>query len=181
MPDTALKIRGQLGVSEDLGTWESVLAYGAIPEGTPVRKGEALFPRIDVEKELAELTRITAPGQPKKAEKEQDPGEEITMDEFKKIVLKTAKVLSCENLEGSDRLLKLTVKCGTETRTIVSGIRASYSAEEMGGKTVVIAANLKPAKLKGVKSEGMILAAGDNPNVSLICPDREIPDGETVG
>jgi methionyl-tRNA synthetase len=181
MPRTALKIREQLGIPEELGTWESVLAYGAIQEGTPVQKGEAIFPRIDIEKELADLEKITAIKQPEKEEKEMPAPGTATIDDFKKIVLKTAKVLACENLTGSDNLLKLTVKCGGETRTIVSGIRASYSAQEMVGKTVVIVANLAPAKLRGVTSEGMLLAVGDNPDIALIGPDKEMPDGETVG
>lgn len=179
MPSSAQKIREQLGVSEELGTWESALAYGAVQEGTTVQKGEALFPRIDITKELAELEKLTAAKQPEKEEIKTPAS--VTIDDFKKIVLKTAKVLACENLPGSDRLLVLTVKCGEETRTIVSGIRESYSAEEMVGKTVVIVANLVPAKLRGVLSEGMLLAVGDNPNVSLIGPDKEIADGETVG
>jgi methionyl-tRNA synthetase len=182
MPETAKKIRTQLGVCSDLGTWESALTYGAISEGTAVAKGEALFPRIDVEKELAALEKITAQKQPKQAPAPKTSGEEtITIEDFKKIVLKTAKVTACENLEGSDKLLKLTVQCGGQARTIVSGIRESYAAEEMVGKTVVIVANLKPAKLRGVLSEGMLLAVGDNPGVALIGPDKDVPDGETVG
>jgi len=181
MPATADKIRAQLGVGGELGTWESVLTYGAIPEGTPVRRGEALFPRIDIKKELSELEEITTQKQPLEAEEEKPLQQEVSIEDFKKIVLKTAKILSCENLEGSDKLLKLTVRCGGETRTIVSGIRQSYSAEEMVGKTVVIVANLKPAKLRGVLSEGMLLAAGDNPDIALVCPEKDVSDGMTVG
>ncbi len=182
MPETAQKIRTQLGLSGDLGTWESALTYGAISEGTAVAKGAALFPRIDVEKELAELEKITAQKQPEQAcEKKADKAETITIEDFKRVVLKTAKVTACENLSGSDKLLKLTVKCGEEIRTIVSGIRESYTAEEMVGKTVVIVANLKPVKLRGTLSEGMLLAVGDNPSVALIGPDKDVPGGETVG
>lgn len=182
MPETAKKIRTQLGVSDDLGTWESALTYGAISEGTAVAKGGALFPRIDVEKELAALEKITAQKQPGREPASKTPeAEMITIEDFKKIVLKTAKVTACENLPGSDKLLKLTVQCGGQARTIVSGIRESYTAEEMVGKTVVIVANLKPAKLRGVLSEGMLLAVGDNPGVALIGPDKDVPDGETVG
>lgn len=112
----------------------------------------------------------------KKAEKK----EIITIDDFAKVQLKTGKVIACENLEGSDKLLKLRVKCGEEERTIVSGIRSSYTAEEMVGKTIVIVANLKPAKLRGTLSEGMILAAGDGENISLLTLDRPLPDGEEV-
>jgi methionyl-tRNA synthetase len=180
MPDTALEIRAQLGISGDLGTWNSALSYGALAEGTQVKKGNALFPRIDIGKEMAALEKLT--GQKPAPEKKEEPAaEKITIDDFKKVVLKTAKVTACENLEGSDKLLKLTVRCGDEMRTIVSGIRESYPAEEMVGKTVVIVANLKPAKLRGVLSEGMLLAVGDNPNVALVAPEKETQDGKTVG
>ena len=120
-----------------------------------------------------------AAAQTEKAQEKEPETEQITIGDFKKVQLKTALVTACENLEGSDKLLKLTVKCGQETRTIVSGIRESFTAEEMVGKTVVIVANLKPAKLRGTLSEGMILAVGDNPEVALVTADAK--DGMTVG
>lgn len=179
MPQTAVKMREQLGINDKqaLCSWESIASYGRLPQGIRVCKGEAIFPRIDIEKELRELDKLMAAAQEKPAKKEETP--QITIDEFKKVQLKTALVTACENLEGSDKLLKLTVKCGEETRTIVSGIRESFSAEEMVGKTVIIAANLKPAKLRGTLSEGMILAVGDNPNISLVTADAK--DGLVVG
>ena len=146
-------------------------------------KGEALFPRIDIKKELEYLESIT-PTEPakeeQKAEKKKDEKPQITFEEFQKIDLRTARVLSAENLAGSDKLLKLRVKCGEDELTIVSGIRESYSAEEMVGKTVVIVANLKPAKLRGTLSEGMILAVGENPEIALVAPNKEVGDGEAV-
>lgn len=183
MPGTALKIRAQLGVGEEQGTWESILSYGLIKEGTTVCKGDALFPRIDVQKEMEELEEKIKTDHPKPAPAPavSIPQTEITIDDFRKVVLKTAKVLACENLEGSDKLLKLTVKCGDETRTIVSGIRESYSAQDMEGKTVIIVANLKPAKLRGVLSQGMILAVGDNPDIALLGVNKDVPDGGIVG
>ncbi|MEI6100423.1 MAG: methionine--tRNA ligase subunit beta, partial [Eubacteriales bacterium] len=183
MPQTALKIRAQLGVSEELGTWDSVQRYGGIETGTTVCRGESLFPRIDVPKELEELEKLEKKEEPVAALLAQTEAHdsEITLEDFKKVVLKTASVLEAEPLEGSDKLLKLKVKCGDETRTIVSGIRETYSAEEMVGKTVVIVANLKPAKLRGVLSEGMLLAVGKNPDIALICANKEVPDGEIVG
>ena len=185
MPGTALKIRAQLGVGETLGTWESIQQYGAIQEGTTVCKGDALFPRIDVKKEMEELEEQTiqkaAPAPASAPAAAAQPQNEITIDDFKKVVLKTAKVLACENLEGSDKLLKLTVKCGDETRTIVSGIRQSYGAQDMVGKTVIIVANLKPAKLRGVLSQGMILAVGENPDIALLSVNKDVPDGGIVG
>jgi len=181
MPETAVRMRKQLGLDDrqELISWASIRAYGQLPAGIHVEKGEAIFPRIDIEKELAELDKLMAAVQAEKEPEKKEEIQQITIDEFKKVQLKTALVTACENLEGSDKLLKLTVKCGEETRTIVSGIRESFTAEEMIGKTVVIVANLKPAKLRGTLSEGMILAVGDNPNVSLVTADAK--DGMTVG
>ncbi len=182
MPHTSVKIRRQLGIDgEALCTFDSARIYGAAIGGALVNKGEALFPRIDMEKELAVLADMTEPEQEKKKtpKAETPPPVQIGMDDFKKIQMKTAKVLECENLEGSDKLLKLKVKCGEEIRTIVSGIRESFTAEQMVGKTVIIVANLKPAKLRGTLSEGMILAVGDRDGVKLVTADA--PDGMTVG
>ena len=181
MPRTSAVIRKQLGVPEEKGTWESIQAYGGLETGTTVCRGEALFPRIDVQKEMEELENLEKKPEPAPAPEAQPQAAEITIDEFKKVVLKTAKVLEAENLEGSDKLLKLKVKCGEEVRTIVSGIRETYSAEEMVGKTVVIVANLKPAKLRGVLSQGMLLAVGSNPDIALLTANKDVPDGEIVG
>ena len=182
MPETSVRMRGQLGIDNcgPLCSWDSILSYGKVEAGTNVLKGAPIFPRIEIDKELGELDKLMAAAreQTKEEKKEKEP-EQITIDDFKKVQLKTARVIDCENLEGSDKLLKLTVKCGEEKRTIVSGIRESFSAREMVGKTVVIVANLKPAKLRGTLSEGMILAVGDNPDIALVTADSE--DGLTVG
>ena len=181
LPDTAEKIRAQLGVDAAQYDWQSVQQYGGLPEGTKVCKGAPLFPRIDVAKELVELEAINkAPAAPEKAEKpkaEEASKPEITIDEFDKIQLKTAKVLAAENIEKSRKLLKLTIQVGGEQRTIVSGIRGSYTAEQMVGKSIVIVANLKPAKLCGVESCGMILAAdGPENQVKVVFMDG-LPGG----
>ena len=181
MPETAVKIRTQLGIGGrgELCSWESIGSYGKLGEGIRVSKGEAIFPRIDIPKELDALDQLMKAAQEQAAQKSEEKTEQITIDDFKKVQLKTAKVTACENLEGSDKLLKLTVKCGGETRTIVSGIRESFTAEEMIGKMVIIVANLKPAKLRGTLSEGMILAVGDNPDIALVTADAK--DGMIVG
>ncbi|MEG0784107.1 MAG: methionine--tRNA ligase [Christensenella sp.] len=180
MPQTAVKMREQLGISDDekVYSWQSVLSYGNIKQGTCVKKGAAIFPRIDIEKELVELDSMMDKAR-EKAQAKNEEASQITIDEFKKIQLKTAIVTACENLEGSDKLLKLTVKCAEETRTIVSGIRESFTAEEMVGKTVVIVANLKPAKLRGTLSEGMILAVGSHAELALVTANAK--DGLIVG
>ncbi|MEG0382063.1 MAG: methionine--tRNA ligase [Christensenella sp.] len=180
MPQTAVKMREQLGISDDekVYSWQSVLSYGNIKQGTCVKKGAAIFPRIDIEKELVELDSMMDKAR-EKAQAKNEEAPQITIDEFKKIQLKTAIVTACENLEGSDKLLKLTVKCAEEIRTIVSGIRESFTAEEMVGKTVVIVANLKPAKLRGTLSEGMILAVGSHAELALVTANAK--DGLIVG
>lgn len=178
MPHTAASIRAQLGLEEDtFSSWESLQTYHAPIEGACVKKGEALFPRIDIAAELEVLAALS--DQSKEEEDDEEKAPEISFDEFKKVQMKTALVLECENLENSDKLLKLKVRCGKEIRTIVSGIRESYTADEMVGKTVIIVANLKPVKIRGTLSEGMILAVGENPDLSLITADA--PDGLVVG
>jgi len=204
MPETPEKIWRQLGII-DKGpvSWESAKTWGGYPEGTAVCKGEVMFPRIDIKKELEELERLTdqkvaaqdgAPkgghgsaeaGTPSEAEKHEKQGaapELISIEDFAKIDLKVAKVLEAEKVEGSNKLLKLKLDVGGEVRQVVSGISNHYSPEDIEGKYVVLVANLKPAKLKGIESQGMILAAsteGDK-ELSLITVDRIIESGSKV-
>ena len=183
MPETSEKIKAQLGIDhEEEYQWSSVKTYGVLKEGTRVAKGEPLFPRIDVAKEIAELEKITEENKRKAQAKlaaQETP--QITIDDFAKVQLKTAKVIAAEEIKRAKKLLKLTVKCGEETRTIVSGIKESFTAEEMVGKTVIIVANLKPAKLCGIESQGMILAVGGGDHISLVTTETETKDGEIVG
>ena len=121
--------------------------------------------------------------QPAAEQKAEEPEELIDIDTFAKVKLKVAKVVAAEAVKKSNKLLKLTVKCGEETRTVVSGISTHYSPEEMVGKTVILVANLKPAKLKGIVSEGMLLAAADDEKgtLRLLTVDGDIEDGAEVG
>lgn len=196
LPETAPKMFEQLGISGDdrLTETESLAEFGGLKEGTIVKKGEALFPRIDAKKEIAELEALfptkeeSVSEENKKADKKAEKTDKkqadgfIEFSDFEKIKLKTAKVLACEPLEGSEKLLKFTLKVGDETRTILSGIRKYYDAKELIGKTVVIVANLKPRKMCGVLSEGMILCAADDEGsaLSVITALNEIADGLTV-
>ena len=198
LPETAPKMFEQLGISGDdrLTETESLAEFGGLKEGTIVKKGEALFPRIDAKKEIAELEAlfptkeesVSEEKADKKADKKAEKTDKkqadgfIEFSDFEKIKLKTAKVLACEPLEGSEKLLKFTLKVGDETRTILSGIRKYYDAKELIGKTVVIVANLKPRKMCGVLSEGMILCAADDEGsaLSVITALNEIADGLTV-
>jgi len=175
MPNTPARIFEQLGVDDpDLRTWASIQSFGGLRPGTAVKKGEALFPRLDIPKELEALNggaakeeKKEAKKEEKKAEKaEQKAGEEngaglITIDDFARVKLLTAKVIACERVEGSDKLLKETLQVGEETRTVLSGIAKFYAPEDMVGKTVVLVANLAPRKMRGILSEGMLLCAQD--------------------
>lgn len=184
LPDTAEKMRTQLNVSEEQFTWESILSYGGMCPGEELKKGAALFPRIDVKKELEELAELEAASKAK-AQAADKPETlpikpEITYDEFEKLDLRTAKVLAAEEVKKSDKLLKLTIQVGDNQRTIVSGIRPKYTAEQMVGKTIVIVANLKPAKIRGILSEGMILAVGDEGVDALLATDAPVESGICV-
>ncbi|MBQ8537011.1 MAG: methionine--tRNA ligase subunit beta, partial [Clostridia bacterium] len=194
MPTTPERIFQQLGVEDEaLKTWESLATYGKLPEGTKVCKGEALFPRIDIKKELAELEpqeekkpeKKPEKKQEKKPEKKEEPVIEgqIGIEDFAKVQLRVARVTACEPVPKSDKLLKLTLSLGDEERTVVSGIAQSYTADEMVGKQVVLLANLKPAKLRGVLSQGMILCAADKEDktLKLVTVEPGMEDGAYIG
>jgi len=104
----------------------------------------------------------------------------ISIDDFKKVELKVAKVLSAEPIEGSDKLLKLQIDLGSEQRQILSGIAKFYKPEELVGRQIVIVANLEPRQMMGLESNGMILAAGDGELISLLAPDKELPPGTSI-
>ena len=183
MPRTPARIYEQLGIAEgELTGWESASRFGLLPAGTKVQKGEALFPRIDVKKELADIVPTPKAEAPKAEEKkpaktaqkeekkeEKLPEGIISIDDFAKVQLRVARILTAEKVEGSDKLLKLSVKLGEgePLRTVVSGIAKFYTPEAIEGRQVVLVSNLKPAKLKGIKSEGMILCASDAEDKAL--------------
>jgi methionyl-tRNA synthetase len=186
MPTAAAEILRQLGRGADAGTWPSTWGWpgGALSEPKPV------FPRIDADKQAeliakwvpAEPAAPAAPAPAKKpaAEAAAPPGE-IAIDDFAKIDLRAAKVLSAERVPKADKLLKLTLDVGEPApRTVVSGIAAAYAPEALVGKTVIYLANLKPAKLRGVISQGMILAAGDADVLGLSALDRDVAPGTKV-
>ena len=182
MPDTAQRIFDDLQLGKLPDSFDSVKTFGLLESGKPVVKGKALFPRIDVKKELVELEKL-AEKHEKKQEKPAESNEEkglISIDDFSKIELATAKVLTCEKVEKSDKLLKLTLDVGGKQRTVVSGIAQYYTPEYMAGKTVVIVKNLKPVKLKGILSEGMILCASNGKDVVFVSPEKEIESGSGV-
>ncbi len=172
MPSTMPKVWKQIGASENDVTYENAGKFNVLPENVTVHKGEMLFPRIDVEKEIEELNSIIRSNQPKEenSEPEYTPAElaeQITIDDFAKVDLRVAKVISAEKVKKSKKLLCLQLDDGMGGRQVVSGIAQWYKPEDLIGKKVIIVANLKPAKLCGVESNGMICAA-------------DLPDGNVV-
>lgn len=171
MPNTPQKMFEQLGIEKDLTTWES-LKFGLLKEGTKVKRGEIIFPRIDVNKELNVIEE--------KAEKEEKKIDYITIEDFAKIQLRVAEILEAEKVEGSDKLIKMKLKVGEETRQIVGGIARYYTPEELVGKKIIIVYNLEPKKLRGIESQGMLLAASTEGKMSLLTVDRDIESGAKI-
>lgn len=181
IPDTAVEIQRQINAQRT--DWDSVKAFNGTIAGSKVNEAKPLFARIDEAKKLAEISadhkeETLVEEQPKLEEKKEDSL--ITIDDFAKVQLKIAKVLECERVEGSDKLLKLQLEVGEEKRQVVSGIAKHYKPEELIGKYVVLAANLKPVKLRGIESNGMILAASDDNTLTLVAPMSEIKSGADV-
>lgn len=184
MPETAQKVYAQFGVQGR--EFADLDKFGLIPNGTKVMNNpDKLFARLDA-KEIAEkVEAMYEARKPKVAPvKEEAPEEkkpEITIGDFAKVELKVGKILACEKLPKSNKLLKSTVEIGSETRTILSGIAKYYTPEEMVGKNVVVVTNLAPAKLCGTISEGMLLCAEDNDgNVVLLTPEKVMPSGSKI-
>lgn len=176
IPDTSMKIRKQLNTSLDINKVDekSLKAIRKLESGQKLGEAEQLFPRID-EKELLESLQPVKPAETK-VKPTETTIEPIDFAHFSKMVLKAAKVIAAEKVEKSDKLLKLQIDLGGEQRQVVSGIAKSYSAEDMVGKTVCVVANLKPAKLMGIASEGMILAATtESGHIVLELPDAVAP------
>lgn len=183
-------IFNKLGICEaELKDFNSVKKFGALKSGGKVDKGVNLFNRYDIDKEVAEMEKIAMSENETKEKlvKAEDNANtvtfsEISIDDFAKINLRVGKVVDCEKVPKADKLLKLTVDLGEENaRTIVSGIAMAYTPEEMVGKSIVVVANLKPVKLRGILSEGMILCASDNDGkLCLVSPIADMVAGSEV-
>lgn len=157
------------------------LEFSGLKAGVPVLNGDIIFPRLNTEKEKKELEKIAAQNSEKPIKKEENTITLIDIEDFSKVKLRTAKVLHCEKVENSDKLLKLTLKIKDETRTVVSGIAKYYEPKMLIDKTVVLVYNLKPAVLRGIESQGMILCAEDEKgNLSIVVPEKDIVSGSTV-
>ncbi len=182
MPETSEKIMAQINGGEI--SWDNLDRFNF---DKTIKVGEAtpLFARLDEAKKLEEVAAdIFKPKaeEPKKEDKKAEPEtQEITIDDFAKVKMKVGTVIECNPVEGADKLLVSKIKIGDEVRQIVSGIAKYYKPEEMVGKKVVVVTNLKPVKLRGVLSEGMILAAADGKNLSVLSPEKEeITDGTSI-
>ena len=184
MPSTMPKVFEQIGAKDSDISYENAAKWGVLPACVTVKKGEVLFPKIDAEKEIDELNAIISANKPaeKESECEVEPlAEEITIDDFAKVELRVAKVISCEKVPKSDKLLCFQLDDGMGGRQVVSGIAKWYKPEDLVGKKVIVVANLKPAKLRGVESNGMICSA-DMPDGSakVIFPDDDVPVGSKI-
>jgi len=210
MTKTPAKIWSQLGIADrpDTQTWDSAGTWGILPPGSRVNRSELLFPRLDVQAELAFIDESTAEArkqaeankkkqdalkgeapmnettanltEAQTAEKPADVKDEISIDDFGKVELRVAQVTACEKHPNADKLLVLQLDLGYEQRQVVSGIANYYTPEEMVGKKVILVANLKPVKLRGELSQGMILAASAGDQLTLATVDPSMPNGAIV-
>ncbi len=183
MPETTDRILAQLNAEKrDL---ESLKTFGLYPSGNKVvEKPEILFARLDLKEVMAKVEELHPPVQEEKEEEsgiDLEPKAEITFEDFEKLQFQVGEIIACEAVKKSKKLLCSQVKIGSQVRQIVSGIKAHYTPEEMVGKKVMVVTNLKPAKLAGVMSEGMILCAEDaEGNLALMTPEKNMPAGAEI-
>ena len=174
MPEKMRALRAVFGQKDDTLTLDAAREFFCLKPGDPVSLGEALFPRAQEE---------FVPSGMKKAATTEDSDEDGLLDisEFGRVELRVAEVVQAERVEGADKLLKLQIDLGLEKRQIVAGVAEFYTPEEMVGRKIVVVANLKPAVIRGVKSQGMLLAAKKGKKLTLVAPSEAIPAGSSVG
>ncbi|SET74193.1 methionyl-tRNA synthetase [Oceanobacillus limi] len=175
----------QLGIKEEsLKEWDTIYKHGLIPADTKVEKGKPIFPRLDVEEEVAAIkAMMQKPASEKKdtSSKETKEKEQIVYDDFMKLDLRVAEILKAEKMKKADKLLKLQLDLGSEKRQVISGIAEHYQPDELVGKKVICVTNLKAVKLRGEMSEGMILSGEDeNGKLSLASVENDLPNGSVV-
>ena len=183
MPETTERILAQLNAEKR--SFESLDTFGLYPSGNKVvEKPEILFARLDLKEVMAKVEELHPPVQEEKEEEsgiDLEPKAEITFEDFEKLQFQVGEIIACEAVKKSKKLLCSQVKIGSQVRQIVSGIKAHYTPEEMVGKKVMVVTNLKPAKLAGVMSEGMILCAEDaEGNLALMTPEKNMPAGAEI-
>ncbi len=177
MPQSTESLMKQLGIEAPIAEqgMKSINQWGGLKPGSQTQKAKQLFPRIEDKQAAQILTELSSPKEEKK-----DNGNQITIDEFMKVELRTGKVLEADKVKKSKKLIQLKVDIGTETRQVLAGISESYEPEDLVGRTVIIVANLKPAKLMGIESQGMVLAASNDGNIILAGFDQEPGQGVQV-
>ncbi len=182
MPETAEKILEQLNTNKN--TWESLSSFDGIEVGDKVGEAEILFTRIDKKKKLKEIEDSIVESKKEKTEDKVEEKieevEEVSIEDFGKLDFRVAKILKCEDHPNADKLYVLKIKIGDEERQIVSGIKKWYKPEDLVDKKVVVIYNLKPVKLRGVKSQGMVLAAEKGKKLSLVSTLEDIPEGAKI-
>lgn len=181
MPSMMPKALEQIGAGESDVKYENLSKFGVLSENVTVKKGDVLFPRLDVETEIEYLNSVIAPKKDGyKEDEDLDKANVISIDRFAEVKLRTAEVKACEKVAKSKKLLKLQLDDGRSGRQIVSGIAQWYKPEDLVGKKIVFVANLAPAKLCGEVSEGMVLSCDCGDDVRLLTVDKEVPNGSTV-
>ncbi|MFB4165067.1 methionine--tRNA ligase [Alteribacillus sp. JSM 102045] len=187
MTETPQKMWEQIGVPSSLTEWETMRTFGQLPEGTKVvKKGKPIFPRLEVEQEVAAIIKDmggivkTEEEQQNEKNQEEEKTNVIDIDDFSKVELKVAEVLEAEPVKKADKLLKIQLDLGYEKRQVVSGIAEQYTPADLKGKKVICVTNLKPVKLRGELSQGMILAASKGSELTLATIDANLPNGSDV-
>lgn len=179
MPQTADDIEAQLGLVGWQREWSQAAAWGVLPAGQRIGQPVALFPKLDARKSSAGKEIPAKSASPATAKEKPM----ISIKDFQQLNLRVGTVLTAEAVPGADKLLQLTVDLGDEQRTLIAGIALSYQPEEVIGKQVVVVANLEPATIRGIRSEGMVLAGwvkGDEKSLALVTPEKPLPNGATV-
>jgi len=175
MPSTADEIERQLGLREWQRSWEQVTQWGLLPGGQQIGEATVIFPKLEPAK-----ARSAAQPTPTAVQKERSV---VNIKDFQNLDLRVGEILTAEPVPGANKLLKITVDIGTEQRTLVAGIALSYKPEDLIGKKIVVVANLEPATIRGVRSEGMLLAGsviGDDTSIALVTPEKSLPNGAVV-
>ena len=183
LTDTPAEIFRQLNIMDEaLQQWDSVYDDGKIPAGTKVQKGKPLFPRLDVEKEVETIKNMMKkPAEEPKKKKSDSKKDEIAFDDFMKLDLRVAEVVHAEKMKNADKLLRLQLDVGSGKRQVISGIAEYYKPEDLIGKKVICVTNLKPVKLRGELSEGMVLSGEDDKgNLALASVAEDLPNGSVV-
>ncbi|MDQ0158437.1 methionine--tRNA ligase [Alkalibacillus salilacus] len=186
LTSTPKNILDQLGIQDEaLQTWDSIAEHDLVQNAQVVKKGTPIFPRLDTEEEVQAIVDMMTKNSPKPAEEteneSEDQAEEVTIDDFFKIDFRVGEVIHVEQVPKTDKLLKIQLDLGYEKRQVVSGIAEHYGEQDLIGRKVICVSNLKPAKLRGELSEGMILAGeDDNGHLSLATIDQTLPNGTQI-